>query len=71
MKSFSGKAVHRIFAWGGTEAFLEGHVQAFTTLGGVPTGKIRYDYLKAAVAQGLGFSRQRVETGGVIVTARR
>ncbi|MBB2940473.1 transposase [Actinoplanes lutulentus] len=60
--SFSGKAVHRIFASGGTEAFLEGHVHAFTTLGGVPTGKIRYDNLKAAVAQVLGFSRQRVET---------
>ncbi len=39
--SFSGKAVHRIFASGGTEAFLEGHAHAFTTLGGVPTGKIR------------------------------
>ncbi|MFC4066796.1 IS21 family transposase [Actinoplanes subglobosus] len=60
--SFSGKAIHRIFASGGTEAFLEGHVHAFTTLGGVPTGKIRYDNLKAAVAQVLGFSRQRVET---------
>jgi transposase len=60
--SFSGKAVHRIFASGGTEAFLEGHVHPFNTLGGVPTGKIRYDNLKAAVAQVLGFSRQRVET---------
>ncbi len=52
----------RIFASGGTEAFLEGHVHAFTTLGGVPTGKIRYDNLKAAVARVLGFSRQRVKT---------
>jgi len=60
--SFSGKAVHKIFASGGSEAFLEGHVHAFTTLGGVPTGKIRYDNLKAAVAQVLGFTRQRVET---------
>ncbi len=60
--SFSGKAVHRIFASGGSEAFLEGHVHAFTTLGGVPTGKIRYDNLRTAVAQVLGFSRQRVET---------
>ncbi|MBM2623912.1 IS21 family transposase [Actinoplanes sp. LDG1-06] len=60
--SFSGKAVHRIFASGGTEAFLEGHVHAFAALGGVPTGKIRYDNLRAAVAQVLGFSRQRVET---------
>jgi hypothetical protein len=31
-------------------------------LGGVPFDKIRYDNLKAAVAQILGFSRQRVET---------
>jgi hypothetical protein len=30
----------RIFASSGSEAFLEGHVHAFTTLGGVPTGKI-------------------------------
>jgi transposase len=60
--SFSGKAVHRIFASGGSEAFLEGHVHAFTTLGGVPTGKIRYDNLRAAVARVLGFTRQRVET---------
>lgn len=30
-------------------------------LGRVPFGKIRYDNLKAAVAQILGFSRQRVE----------
>jgi hypothetical protein len=60
--SFSGKAVHKIFASGGSEAFLEGHVHSFTALGGVPTGKIRYDNLKAAVAQVLGFTRQRVET---------
>jgi transposase len=60
--SFSGKSVHRIFASGGTEAFLEGHVHAFNTLGGVPTGKIRYDNQRAAVAQVLGFSRGRVET---------
>lgn len=31
-------------------------------LGGVPTGKVRYDNLKAAVARVLGFSRARVET---------
>jgi len=60
--SFSGKAVHRIFASGGQEAFFEGHVHAFTVLGGVPLGQVRYDNLKAAVAQVLGFSRQRVET---------
>lgn len=60
--SYSGKAVHRIFASGGHEAFLEGHVHAFRVLGGVPTGKIGYDNLKAAVAQVLGLSRARVET---------
>ncbi len=60
--SYSGKTVHRIFASGGQEAFLEGHVHAFRVLGGVPTGKVRYDNLKAAVAQVLGFARARAET---------
>lgn len=60
--SYSGKAVHRASATGGQEAFFEGHVHAFQILGGVPAGKIRYDNLKAAVAQVIGFSRQRVET---------
>jgi len=60
--SYSGKAVHRIFISGGQEAFLEGHVHAFTVLGGVPTGQVRYDNLRSAVARVLGFSRQRVET---------
>jgi transposase len=60
--SYSGKAVHRISASAGQEAFFEGHVHAFQVLGGVPVGKIRYDNLKAAVASVVGFSRQRVET---------
>jgi transposase len=60
--SYSGKAVHRIFATGGQEAFLEGHVHALAVLGGVPTGQVRYDNLRSAVARVLGFSRQRVET---------
>jgi transposase len=60
--SFSGRAVHRIFASAGQEAFFEGHAHAFEVLGGVPTDKVRYDNLKAAVAQVLGFSRHRVET---------
>ncbi|WP_131746153.1 IS21 family transposase [Frankia sp. Cppng1_Ct_nod] len=60
--SFSGRAVHRIFASGGQEAFFEGHVHALRVLGGVPTGRVRYDNLKAAVAQVLGFTRARVET---------
>ncbi|GAA0714548.1 transposase [Dactylosporangium roseum] len=54
--------MHRIFASGGQEAFLEGHVHAFTVLGGVPTGKIRYDNPRSAVAQVIGFARQRIET---------
>jgi transposase len=60
--SYSGKAVHRISVSAGQEAFFEGHAHAFRVLGGVPTGKIRYDNLKAAVASVIGFSRQRVET---------
>jgi hypothetical protein len=35
-------------------------VHAIKVLGGVPAGKIRYDNLKAAVAQVIGISRQRV-----------
>jgi hypothetical protein len=54
--------VHRVFASSGLEAFLEGHQHALCVLGGVPTGKVRYDNLKAAVAQVIGFSRARVET---------
>ncbi|MFD2796451.1 IS21 family transposase [Promicromonospora vindobonensis] len=60
--SFSGKAAHQVFASGGQEAFLEGHVHAFRVLGGLPVGKVRYDNLKAAIAQVLGFSRARKET---------
>jgi transposase len=60
--SFSGKAVHRVSLSGGQEAFFEGHEHAFRVLGGVPAGKIRYDNLKSAVAQVIGFSRARVET---------
>ncbi|MFE9469427.1 hypothetical protein ACFYNW_38650 [Streptomyces virginiae] len=33
--SYSGKAVHRIFASAGQEAFFEGHVHALNVLGGV------------------------------------
>ena len=60
--SFSGKAVHRVFASEGQEAFFEGHVHAFNMLGGVPAGKVRYDNLTSAVARVLGFTRARVET---------
>ncbi|MDX3130588.1 hypothetical protein PV367_12460 [Streptomyces europaeiscabiei] len=57
--SYSGKAVHRVFASCGQEAFFEGQVHALTVLGGAPRGKVRYDNLKAAVAQVLGFARLR------------
>jgi len=60
--SFSGKAVHRVSLSGGQEAFFEGHEHAFRVLGGVPSGKVRYDNLKAAVARVIGFSRSREET---------
>jgi len=60
--SFSGKAVHKIFAPCGQEAFLEGHVHALQVLGGVPRGKVRYDNLRAAVSQVLGRTRGRVES---------
>ncbi|MFI5877684.1 IS21 family transposase [Streptomyces sp. NPDC051445] len=59
--SYSGKAVHRVFASCGQEAFFEGHVHALRALGGIPRSKVRYDNLKAAVARVLGLSRARVE----------
>lgn len=59
--SYSGKAVHRVFATASQEAFLEGHVEAFSALGGVPTVHIRYDNLKPAVRQVL-FGRSRAES---------
>lgn len=65
--SCSGKAIHRVYATQGQEAFLEGHIAAFNEIGGIPTRHIRYDNLTAAVskvinAQGQGSSiRERVE----------
>ncbi|MBB4987568.1 MULTISPECIES: hypothetical protein [Streptomyces] len=59
--SYSGKAVHRVYATASQEAFLEGHVEAFTVLGGVPSVHIRYDNLKPAVKQVL-FGRSRLES---------
>jgi len=49
--SYSGKAVHRVYATASQEAFLEGHLEAFQALGGVPSVHIRYDNLKPAVKQ--------------------
>ena len=59
--SYSGRAVHRVFSSQGQEAFLEGHVHAFDTLGGVPYGQIRYDNLRSAVQRVL-FGRNRIES---------
>ncbi|MER6682553.1 IS21 family transposase [Streptomyces olivaceoviridis] len=59
--SYSGKAVHRVYATASQAAFLEGHVEAFTVLGGVPSVHIRYDNLKPAVKQVL-FGRSRLES---------
>ena len=58
--SHSGRAVHIAYGNVGTEAFLDGHVQAFEVFGGVPTGKIRYDNLKPAVLRVL-LGRERLE----------
>ncbi len=46
----------------GQQAFLEDHVHALHALGSVPFGKIRYDNLRAAVAQVLGLTRRRMES---------
>lgn len=59
--SYSGKSVHRVFASQSQEAFMEGHVQAFSFLGGVPVRHIRYDNLKPAVKQ-VCFGRTRIES---------
>ncbi|MEU9245717.1 IS21 family transposase [Streptomyces sp. NPDC048385] len=59
--SYSGKAVHRVFASEGQESFLEGHAEAFRVLGGVPTRHIRYDNLKPAVRR-VCTGRNRVES---------
>ena len=58
--SYSGKAVHLVSATCGQEAFLEGHVHAFTVLGGVPAGQIRYGNLTPATRV-LRKGRARIE----------
>ncbi|WP_255802342.1 IS21 family transposase [Mycobacteroides abscessus] len=58
--SHSGRAFHVIFGTQAQEAFLEGHVRAFTHFGGVPK-VIRYDNLKAAAVRVLR-GRDRVES---------
>ena len=56
----SGRAFHAAFTSQGQEAFLQGHVLAFTHFGGVP-GRIRYDNLKPAVIKVLK-GRNRTES---------
>jgi transposase len=59
--SYSGKAVHRVYASQCQEAFMQGHAEAFAVLGGVPFRHIRYDNLKSAVSQ-VCFGRTRLES---------
>ena len=60
--SHSGKAVHRLYLTCAQEAFLEGHIEAFNAMGGVPTKHIRYDNLTSAVTKVIyGAGRQRIE----------
>jgi transposase len=60
--SHSGRAIHRIYPTQAQEAFLEGHIEAFNAIGGVPVKHIRYDNLTSAVtAVVFGQGRQRVE----------
>ena len=58
---FSGKSVHRVYATQSQEAFLEGHIEAFNVLGGVPVRHIKYDNLRSAVTKVLFGERDRVE----------
>ncbi|MFF1746202.1 IS21 family transposase [Streptomyces mirabilis] len=59
--AYSGKAVHRISVSCGQQAFLEGHVHAFSVLGGVPSGQVRFDNLTPAVTKVIFRSRSREE----------
>lgn len=59
--AYSGKSVHRVFATQSQEAFLEGHIEAFKVLGGVPLRHVKYDNLKSAVTRVLFGARDRVE----------
>jgi transposase len=59
--SHSGKAVHRVYSTQAQEAFLEGHIDAFEELGGVPSLQIKYDNLTPAVVKVVRGTRVRVE----------
>ncbi|MBZ4537774.1 IS21 family transposase [Mycobacterium avium] len=58
--SCAGRAFHVAFTTQGQEAFLQGHVLAFSHFGGVPA-RIRYDNLKPAVTKVLK-GRNRAES---------
>jgi transposase len=58
--SASGRGFAIAFVHQAQEAFFEGHALAFAHFGGVPTGLIRYDNLKAAVLRIL-LGRDRCE----------
>lgn len=58
--SCSGRGFAMAFVHQAQEAFFEGHALAFVHFGGVPTGLIRYDNLKAAVLRIL-LGRDRLE----------
>ena len=60
--SSSGRAVHRVYPTQAQEAFLEGHIDAFEEIGGIPTRHIKYDNLTDAVSTVLyGTGRRRTE----------
>lgn len=59
--SCSGRSAHRVYATGSQEAFMEGHVEALSVMGGVPWRHIRYDNLKSAVNE-VCFGRTRLES---------
>lgn len=60
--SHSGRAVQRVYPTTGQEAFLEGHIAAFETIGGIPTKQIKYDNLSDAVTTVIyGTGRRRTE----------
>jgi transposase len=60
--SHSGKSIHRVYPTQAQEAFLEGHIEAFNEIGGVPVKHIRYDNLTSAVTSVLfGQGRNRQE----------
>jgi len=59
--SYSGAAWVEAFERENQQAFLEGHANGLQFLGGVPTVKIRYDNLRAAVTKILR-GRRRIES---------